>query len=122
MIKSSSWITNIETSEKFELNRLITIDSDVESLVDEENKGKVTWHFNKGYWGKPITFICKEAYWDLSTVFTNNRRRMYGKHTLPYRKLFKYNKGYALVIFNKQRKYVRDRYTFEEWKKKNKVA
>lgn len=113
---SAIWFTDTKTGEKFKLNGLPTIESTIEPVVDEEDKGEVVWNFNKEYWEKPISFTCENTYVDLSTIFTNNWRRRHGKNLLHYRKLFKYNKGYALVIYNKQRKYIRDKYTFEEWK------
>ena len=112
------WFTDTKTGEKFELNEFPTVKSSIEPVVNEEDKGEVVLHFDKEYWEKPITFTCENTYVDLSTIFTNNWRRRHGKNPLPYRKLFKYNKGYALVIYNKQRKYAKDKYTFDEWKKK----
>lgn len=84
--------------------------------IDEENNKKIL-HFDKDYWNKPMTITFENAYWDLNVLCTNNWRKMHGKNLLPYRKLFKLNHKYALTIYNKQRKYIRDRYTFEEWRK-----
>lgn len=108
---STIYFTDLKTGEKFELTSPSIIDYTIEK--PKENK---LIHFRD--YSEPITFTCENTYIDLSILFTNNWRRRHGKNPLPYRKLFKHNKGYALVIYNRQRKYVRDRYTFDKWKVK----
>lgn len=118
----SIWFTDTKTGERFELNGFPTIESTIEPVVNEEDKGEVVYRFDKEYWEKPITFACNDVYADFSRIFTNNWRRRRGKNPLPYRKLFKYNKRYALVIYQKQRKYIQDKYTFDEWKRKKGIV
>ena len=112
---TAMYFTDLKTGEKFEL----TSPNIVDCTIEEPKENKLI-HFRD--YSEPITFTCENTYVDLSTVFTNNWRKRYGKNPLPYRKLFKYNKGYALVIYNRQRKYVRDRYMFDEWKKKKGIV
>ena len=112
---SAIYFTDSKTGEMFEL----TSPSIVDCTIEEPKENKLI-HFRD--YNEPTTFTCENTYVDLSTVFTNNWRKRYGKNPLPYRKLFKYNKGYALVIYNRQRKHVKDRYTFDEWKKKKGIV
>lgn len=112
---SSFWITNLETGETTKAKKGSVIETTIAQPVYEQSK--LVYHFNKEYWDKPMTITLKNAYWDLSRVHTNNWRRMHGMNPLPYRKMFKHDAKYALTIYNKQRKYIRDRYTFEDWRK-----
>lgn len=116
---SPIWFTNTETGESFKINELSKIELTIEPVTDEEDNDKVVFHYDREYGDKPITFTFEKSYVDLSVIISNNYLRRHGRKPLPYRKLSKCNKDrYALTIYNKQRKYVRDRYTFDEWKKK----
>lgn len=111
---------NLETGEKLKIGKLSEIKVSIEPDGYKEDKNNIIHSFNTSYWNKSASLIVDDFYWDLRYIFPsmrNNSRKMHGKRPLPYRELFKHNpKKYALTIYNSQRKYIRDKYTFEEWK------
>lgn len=62
------------------------------------------------------TVTLQNSYLDFGLILRNNWiKRRKGK-VMRWRKLFHLNpQKYALTMYNKQRKYIRDKYSFTEW-------
>ena len=120
------YFKSLETGEEFKVGKLSEIKVSIKPDDCQEDKDNNIHSFNTGYWNKRGELVVDDLYWDLRYIFPsmrNNSRKMHGKRPLPYRELFKHNpKKYALIIYNSQRKYIRDKYTFEEWKTKKGIV
>lgn len=116
------WLVNQNTGKKYALSGLSEIELESTSGIGEEDNSRAIYYYNEEYWNAAKTFTFEDVYIDSSVILTNNWRKQHGKNMLPYRKLFNHNKKYALTIYNKKRKYIRDRYTFDEWKEKRGIT